>query len=291
MKVNSPTVARLYVLAGAVLWSTGGVFIKEIDADALSITFFRCVFAALWVAPFACGRPFPRPLDAAVSIVLFTGLLGLYVGATKETTAANAIFLQYTAPVYVIVLAPILVREHLRRPDLLALGVCLIGIAVLFFGNQGDTDSAGLWMGVGSGLFYGLFLLWLRRTRYADPIAVTFVNCAGVAVVLAPFPSVWDVGAQEVGMLAAMGLVQFALPYVLFTTGLRLVSGAEASLIALAEPALNPIWVAIFVGEKPTAATIAGGAIILAGLALRYGVLVGDGDSPGREADQVARPT
>jgi len=106
LRVNSPTVARAYVLAGAVLWSTGGVFIKEIDAGALSITFFRCLFAALWVAPFLGRRRFPRVLDAAVSIVLFAALLALYVGATKETTAANAIFLQYTAPVYVIMLAP-----------------------------------------------------------------------------------------------------------------------------------------------------------------------------------------
>ena len=292
LRLTSPTVARLYVLAGAVLWSTGGVFIKEIDAGALSITFFRCLFAALWVAPFVPGRRFPRPLDAAVSIVLFTGLLGMYVAATKETTAANAIFLQYTAPIYVIILAPLLLHEHLRRSDLAALSICLFGISVLFFGNQGEMDSIGLWLGVGSGLFYGLFLLWLRRLRYADPIAVTFVNCAGVAVLLAPVPGVWDVDAQAVGLLALMGLVQFALPYVLFTAGLRLVQGAEASLIALVEPVLNPIWVAIIVSEEPTTATIVGGAIILAGLAVRYGLLGGDVDSDlAREAEELAEPT
>ena len=291
LRVTSPTVARLYVLAGAVLWSTGGVFIKEIDAGALSITFFRCLFAAAWVAPFAWGRRFPRPLDAGVSIVLFTGLLGMYVAATKETTAANAIFLQYTAPVYVIILAPLLLHEHLHRSDLAALSICLAGIAVLFFGNQGEADSVGLWLGLGSGLFYGLFLLWLRRLRYADPIAVTFVNCAGVAVLLAPLPGVWDVDAQAVGLLAVMGLVQFALPYVLFTAGLRLIQGAEASLIALIEPVLNPIWVAIIVGEQPTAATVLGGAIILAGLAVRYGLLGGDDSDLTREAEELAEPT
>lgn len=277
--MTSPTTARLYVLAGAVLWSTGGVFIKEIDAGALSITFFRCLFAALWVAPFAWGKRFPRPLDAVVSIVLFTGLLGMYVAATKETTAANAIFLQYTAPIYVIILAPLLLHEHLRRSDMATLSVCLLGIAVLFLGNQGETDSIGLWLGVGSGLFYGLFLLWLRRLRYADPIAVTFVNCAGVALLLALVPGVWDVDAQAVGLLAVMGLVQFALPYVLFTAGLRLVHGAEASLIALVEPVLNPVWVAIIVSEEPTTATVLGGAIILAGLTVRYGLLGGGDDS------------
>ena len=270
---SSGTPARLYLLLGAVLWSSGGFFIKEIDAGALSITFFRCLFAAAWLLPFVRGRTFPRPLDAAVSIALFTGLLTLYVGSTKETTAANAIFLQYTAPVYVIVLAPLVLRERLRPSDGAALAICLVGIAVLFLGNQDSGDARGLWMGLGSGAFYGLFLLSLRRTRYADPIAVTFVNCLGVAVLLAPAPGVWDVGAADLRLLALMGLVQFALPYVFFTFGLQRVSGAEASLIALAEPVLNPVWVVLLLGEEPTAATVAGGGIILAGLALRYGVL------------------
>jgi drug/metabolite transporter (DMT)-like permease len=289
---RSTTVARLYLLAGAVLWSTGGYFIKEIDAGAISITFFRCLFAALWIAPLVPGRTFPRALDATVSIALFAALLGLYVGATKETTAANAIFLQYTAPVYVIILSPLLLSEHLRRSDFLALIVCLSGVAVLFFGNWGSTDGAGLWLGIGSGFFYGLFLVWLRRLRYADPIAVTFVNCAGVAVVFALYPGTWDVSVEDVGMLALMGLVQFALPYVVFTTGLRYVSAAEASLIALIEPVLNPIWVSIFIGENPTTATIVGGAIILSGLVLRYGFLRGERDSgPVPASEEVTEAT
>ena len=284
--------ARIYLLLGAALWSSGGFFIKEIDAGALSITFFRCLFAALWLAPFVPRRTFPRPRDMAVSIVLFALLLGLYVGATKETTAANAIFLQYTAPIYVIALAPALLGEKLRGFDALPLGVCLAGILVLFVGNQGGGDAKGLWLGLGSGAFYGLFLLWLRRLRYADPIAVTFGNCLGVAALLAPLPWVWDVGATDVSLLVLMAAVQFALPYVLFTVGLKLVSGAEASLIALIEPVLNPIWVALLLGEQPTAATMAGGAVILLGLLLRYAVLrPREERCLDAEAEELAEPT
>jgi drug/metabolite transporter (DMT)-like permease len=275
-----------------VLWSTGGYFIKEIDAGALAITFYRCLFAALWLLPFIRGRAFPKPPDAVISIALFTALLALYVGATKETTAANAIFLQYTAPVYVILLAPWLLRERLRAIDLVTLAICLTGIAVLFFGNRDSTDSTGLWLGLGSGVFYGLFLIWLRRLRYADPVAVTFVNCLGVAVVLAPFASILEVDGEDLGLLAVMGLVQFALPYVFFTTGLQRVRSAEASLIALAEPVLNPIWVMLLLGEEPTTATIVGGAIIICGLALRYGVLRGnDGERSMEGTTEAASPT
>ncbi len=283
--------SRLYLLLGAAFWSMGGYFIKEIDAGALSITFFRCLFAALWLLPLVPGRKFPKPLDMAVSVVLFALLLGLYVASTKATTAANAIFLQYTAPVYVIILGPWLLGEALRRSDAVPLAICLGGIAVLFAGNQGSGNASGLWMGAGSGLFYGLFLIWLRRLRYADPIAVTFANCAGVAVLLAPVPGNWHVDAPNAGLLALMGAAQFALPYVLFTTGLRDISGVEASLIALIEPVLNPLWVAMLLGEKPTLATVIGGAIILSGLALRYAVLRPRDAGLAAEAEELAEPT
>ena len=264
--------ARLQLLAGAVLWSSGGVFIKEIRAGATSITVYRCLVSALLLLPLLRGRRFPRLFDMAVAVVLFAALLGLYVGATKETTAANAIFLQYTAPVYVIALGPWLLGERLSGRDLAAMAVCLTGVALLFAGNRGgDTD--GLLMGLGSGAFYGLFLVWLRRLRYADPIAVTFANCLGVAVLLAPLPGVWDVALRDLGLLVLMAAVQFALPYVLFSRGLQRVASAEASLLALIEPVLNPIWVALVVGEDPSVATLIGGAVILLGLALRYTVL------------------
>src|SRR3990172_2150020 len=268
----SPRAARLYLLLAAILWSSGGLFIKELHAGAVSITFFRCLFAAAWLLPLMRGRPLPRATDSGVSIALFALLLVLYVGSTKETTAANAIFLQYTASFYVVLFGPWLVGERLRALDAGPLAICLGGIVILFLGNQGETDALGLWMGAGSGLFYGLFFLWLRRIRYGDPIAITFINCVGVALLLVAVPGVWDVGARDIGLLVLMAAVQFALPYVLFTRGLSQVTGAEASLIALIEPVLNPVWVALFFGENPTTATLAGGAIIICGLALRYTV-------------------
>jgi drug/metabolite transporter, DME family len=273
MTLSPHLTARLQLLAGAVLWSTGGFFIKEIDAGATSITFFRCLFAGLLLAPVVAGRHFPRGPDIIVSIVLFALLLGLYVGATKETTAANAIFLQYTAPLYVIAFAPALLRERLRSRDVLPFAICLGGIAVLFIGNSGSGDVPGLLLGAGSGFFYGLFLIWLRRISYADPIAITFANCMGVAVLFSFALLKRDVDAEDLVLLFIMGAVQFALPYLLFTRGLREVESAEASLLALVEPVLNPVWVALFYGEEPTVATVVGGAIIIAGLAVRYSII------------------
>ena len=268
----SPLVARLMLFAAGSFWSLGGFFIKEIDAGAISIVFFRCFFSAIFVAAFVRGRRMPGRIDGAISIALFLLLLITYVESTKQTTAANAIFLQYTAPIYIAILGPFIISERLRRHDALPLAISIAGIGVLFFGNSGSGETKGLLLGGVAGAFYGMFFVWMRRIRYADVFAITFINCLGVAALLAFVPSVWDVGPTEIGLLVVMAAVQFALPYVLFTKGIAHVRGAEASLIALIEPVLNPVWVALFYGEDPSAATMIGGGIILAGLVVRYAV-------------------
>jgi drug/metabolite transporter (DMT)-like permease len=171
-----------------------------------------------------------------------------------------------------VLLAPAMLGERLRSSDMVPLAVCLFGIAILFAGNWSESDLLGLVLGAGSGFFFGLFFIWLRRMRYADPIAITAVSCAGVAALLGFMPFVADYDAEDIALLVFMSAVQFALPYVLFTKGISRVEGTEASLIALIEPVLNPIWVALFYGEEASTATIVGGAVIIGGLALRYTV-------------------
>jgi drug/metabolite transporter, DME family len=282
---------RAALVAAGLLWSLGGLFIKALtvnpawQSSALGITFHRSLFAFLCLAPLLRGRKPPRAADSAASIIFYTLLLALYVASTQGTTAANAIFLQYTAPLYALVLGPWFFQEPLRRGDVWALAVAMIGIAVLFFGNFEGGERGPLLMGAGSGIMFGLFLLWLRRMRYADPVAVTGVNNAGVAllsgialffyrpgeVTLVPRALLWEPHLLPVaGVLALMGCLQIAVPYVLFSYGLRRIPGVEASLLALVEPLLNPVWVALFIGETPTPETIAGGALIVAALAGRY---------------------
>ncbi len=167
-------------------------------------------------------------------------------------------------------MAPLLLKERLRKVDVVALVVCLGGVAILFGGHAGSGDLIGMLMGLGSGACFGAFMLWLRRMSYANSVLLTFLNCAGVALIFAAIPGVFDLGWRDVGLLALMAAVQFAIPYVLFTHGLRVVASAEASLIALVEPVLNPIWVALIASETPTIATTIGGGVILLGLMLRY---------------------
>lgn len=282
---------RLALVSAGVLWSLGGVFIKLLTqnpvwhSSAWGITFYRSLFAALCLAPLLRERTLPKGRDCAVAILFYTLLLALYVASTQGTTAANAIFLQYTAPIYALILGPWLCDEPFRRADAGALAVAMVGIGVLFFGNFQGGEQGPLLMGAGSGLMFGFFLLWLRRMRYADPIAVTAVNNAGVAVLsgaallvvrpaelgLIPRALFADWSLLPVALLLAlMGCVQIAAPYVLFSYGLKRVPSVEGSLLALVEPLLNPVWVLLFVGERPTPATLLGGALIIAALASRY---------------------
>jgi len=303
---------RLAVVAAGVLWSLGGLFIKGLTASAawpssaLGITFYRSLAAALCLLPLLRGRTLPTARDAAVAIVWYVLLLALYVAATQGTTAANAIFLQYTAPFYALVLGPLFFRERFHRADAAALGVALAGVGALFLGSYQGVERLPLLMGLGSGAMFGLFLLWTRRMRYADPVAITAINNTGVAVLaraallaarpaelaLLPRALAGEAALLPVaGALALMGAVQIAVPYVLFSYGLRRLSSVEGSLLALVEPLLNPVWVALAIGEWPSPATAAGGALILAALAGRYALFPpkeapgGGPAGPGEPAD------
>jgi drug/metabolite transporter (DMT)-like permease len=262
----------------------GGLIIKSLPVSAMGITFYRSLFAALCLIPLLRGKPPPKWQDCLVGIAMYTVLLFAYVASTQGTTAANAIFLQYTAPIYAMVFGPWLFREPADRRDLVTLVIAMGGMGLLFFGSFQGGERVPLLLGAVSGLMFGFFILWQRRLRYAHPIAVTTLNNLGVALIAGlvltvtqpadlalPVRAVSDPSAlKDLGLLVIMGALQFALPYVLFGYGLRGVGGVEASLLLLVEPLLNPFWVAFGVREVPSASTIAGGAVILGALVLRY---------------------
>jgi drug/metabolite transporter (DMT)-like permease len=278
---------RLALLAAGVLWSLGGVFIKRLPVSPLVITFYRSLFAALALLLFAgvqkrrfrtggsrleSHAPAPAVWELVVSTVLFAVLLITFVAATRLTTAANAIILQYTAPIYVIGFSALLLREPPRHADWAALALCMAGVAVLFFGNyRPGGNGRGLALALISGAGFGLFMLWQRRLRGVDPVLLAGLNNTGAALILSvAIRWMGPVDAASLLTLVGMGVVQIALPYALFTWALQHVPGPEASLLTLVEPVLNPAWVALFAGEIPSHATVAGGALILSALVLRY---------------------
>lgn len=271
------------VLLAAVLWSTGGLFIKWVDLDALGVVMWRSLLAGItmWVilrprlvAPWRMSK-----LTWALAIS-YAMMLLLFVTANKLTTAANAIFLQYTAPLYVIALAHILFRERATRLDVGTVALAFGGMALFFVGRLETDDALGNLSAIGSGVAFASFLVLLRHPACsaADrPVAMVMGNF-GLAAGLAAVNGVagrdaFTPDASDVAGLLVLGVVQIGLAYVVFTYGIAYVAALEASLIGMLEPVLNPVWVFLFLGETPGRWAVAGGAVIVAAVAGRTVIL------------------
>jgi drug/metabolite transporter, DME family len=266
--------ARLQLLAAALLFSTGGAAIKATELDGWEIASFRSGIAAiaLWLMTPAARRGWSW--QAAVVGVAYAGCLTLFVLANRLTTAANTIFLQSTAPLYLLFLAPWLLKEPVRRQDLgfmLAVGA---GLALFFVGGEEPATTApdperGNLLAVGSGFCWALAvggLRWLAAgERRGSPAAA--VVCGNLTAFLVALPLALPVGTHGVAdwaIIGYLGIFQIALAYVFVTTAIRLIPALEASVILLLEPVLNPVWAWLVQRETPGAWALVGGAIILA---------------------------
>ncbi len=270
----------LWIVLAAVFWSISGVVTKSIDLPPEAIAFYRSLFAGLALFPFVPrSRIVFRPLMFPMFVV-FGAMCGTFLAAIKLTTAANAILLQCTASFWVIPIAWLAMRERPGRQAVWGILVAMAGVVTIVgYGSDRQAgESLGIYLGLASGLAYACVVVGLRFLRGMDPIWLSAVNNFGGAVVLGiwitlfgggiPVPDGWTLLA-----LAGFGIVQMAIPYALFARGLQRVGAAEAGLLGLLEPILNPTWVYLLVGEAPDDATKIGGAFLLAGLALRFAPL------------------
>jgi drug/metabolite transporter (DMT)-like permease len=272
--------ARLAVLGAAALFSTGGAAIKGTSWTACQVAGFRSAIAALTLAALLPGarRGFSRALAPAA--LAYAGTLVCFVVATKLTTSAAAIFLQSTAPVWVLVLAPLLVGEEIRRRDLPFVALAAAGLLFVFLGSRDASATApepalGNAAALASGLFYALLMIALRRLARSDSggdrslPATTLGNALAFALCLPWALPVATVSARDLAAVVYLGTIQIGVAYWLFTRAIRVLPALEVSLLVLLEPLLNPLWTWLLHGERPTALASLGGAVMLAALAGR----------------------
>jgi drug/metabolite transporter, DME family len=277
----APTHRRgiLGVALAALIWSSGGLFIKLAPMPALAVVAGRgMVTAAFFLLVFR-----PALSRARLSTALaYAGMIITFVTATKWTTAANAIFLQYTGTVWVLVLAPLLLKERFRRLDAAFILLSLAGTAlVLSSGAEASVgERRGDLIAVISGLFFATTLVLLRRDATApaaggpgaDVMASTALGNLLAAALTLPF-ALGDLGPllapRGALVILYLGLVQMGLAYAIFNRALRGVPAATASLVAMLEPVVNPIWVFLGTGERPHPGALVGGAVVLAVVAVR----------------------
>ena len=313
-----------YVVIAVFIWSTGGLFIKLTTLDAYQVTFFRSLLACITVAILTRKHGLRINAFGVLTSIIYATLLFLFVWATKKTTAANAIFLQYTAPIYILVLAPFVIGEKFHWRDLVTVIFCIAGMSLFFVGKLEISDYQGNIAALFSGLFLGLYIMLLKHPRatgeyspqkrrdaeqsepgavatgdlppprgrdaelsepeavatgdFSNPqseirnpkssnpaIAVIYGNLLLALITLpsgiAAFPVMTT---TDIFSVAFLGIIQIGIAYVLFIKG---VTGGtrplDASIIGFIEPLLNPVWVFLFVGERPSEWAVFGGLIII----------------------------
>nr|WP_242393089.1 EamA family transporter [Anaeromyxobacter sp. SG63] len=261
--------SRLLLLAAAALWSTAGAAIKLCGLSGWQIAGARSLVAVLFLLLLVKESRRLPSLPVLLVSVAYAFTVVLFVLATKLTTAANAIFIQDTAPLWVLLLSPLLLRERPTRGELLAIPVYGAGLGLFFLDELSAGQLAGNLVALGSGVAFALSIVGLRRLRSDGPVSLVWGNLVAAAIALPLWPTGPAPRALDLALLAYLGVFQLGLAYLCFSRGLERTPAVEASLLVLLEPVLNPIWTFLLAGERPGPWAIAGGAVVLAATAWR----------------------
>lgn len=263
----------LFIVAAAVLFSTGGLFIKLTPLSAFTISCGRSLVAAVTVAALTRRAGFRLNGLVVLASVLYATLLLTFVIANKWTTAANAIFLQFTAPVYILILEPIFYKERFRPRDLFVVLVCMAGMSLFFVGEEASRDLHGNMIALASGVCFALFMLLLRHEKAGATNRASSVIYGNLllGIVTLPFlaAEIRSIQVNDLLIISYLGVVQIGIAYMFFTQGFaRGVRSLDAGIVGYIEPVLNPLWVFIFIDERPSRWALTGGAIIIGAVLL-----------------------
>lgn len=246
------------------MWSLGGLLIKSISLHPLAIAGFRSLIAVpvLWAA---CRRPkfiFTKAQWGAAFCLAITVIL--FVTSTKLTTAANSILLQYTAPLYVALLSGPILKERIGKWDWLSLLAVLGGMTLFFVDKVSTEHMLGNLLALMSGVSYGGIVIFLRLQKGRSTIESLLLGHVMTAVVGLPFLFMGSMPSHgDVIRILILGVVQLGIPYALYAIAISYVTALEATLVTMIEPILNPIWVVLFYGERPSPNAMIGGTIVL----------------------------
>ncbi|MBK6793557.1 MAG: EamA family transporter [Anaerolineales bacterium] len=260
--------AILYLAFAAILWSTSGLFVKILDWHPVSILAGRSFFAAIVFLIYMRRLPTRFSLWQLLAAAMFILTQFLFVTSTKLTTAANSIFLQYTAPIYVVLLAFWLLREKPSRTDWVSMLIIFLGLT-LFFGDKLSTDGFyGNLLAILSGVTSAVMMVSFRAQKNGDPAESNLIAFLVTAAFGFPYvmKETWTVNSWLI--LAFLGIFQIGFAFIFFTQGIKHIPALEANLIGTLEPVLNPIWVFLFYGESMGTFALVGGLVVLGGVIL-----------------------
>ncbi len=268
----------IYISVTAFLWSTSGFFIKYLTINAFQISFYRSLIAAVTVYVVTRLRnqriKFEFDWVSNLAAIFYAGILILFVIATKMTTAANAIFLQFTAPIYLVVLEPLVLKTKFEPKNIITIIICIFGMVLFFFGKLEIGNIYGNLIAIGSGICFAMFSLLIKykKVKHNSPNTLNNMITGNILVAVISFFVIYpnfSLTTVEASILIYMGAIQIGVAYVVFNEGIKYVSATESMIIATLEALFNPIWVFIGIGETPSVYSIIGGLIIFGAIIWR----------------------
>ena len=282
---------ELMMVACGVLWSMSGITMKYINWNPLLIVGGRGVFSALiiFMSMKMSGYKL-RVTKKSLGIAFLTFMnLVLFVSANKYTTAANAIVLQYTAPIFVLIVTAFILKRKLRNFEILTVFAALIGIVLFFMDQVSGNGMSGNVMAVASGFFMGIMYALTGEIKDdGERISGLVLGHTALAVICIPLGYIFtdhsEITLIPILLVVFLGVVQMGVPYSLYGRATALISGVEVSLISMIEPILNPIWVALIYGEIPGSHALIG-AVLIIGAVIAYTII--DARSPELPADNT----
>lgn len=271
--------ARMLVLLAAVLWSLSGLFVKSppflsipVEDRGLILACYRVFFAGLFLLPFIKinrirWRPGLIPL-----LIAFASMNLLFMIAMTKTSAAAAIFLQNTSVAWAMLFGFLFLKERIERGSVLSMLIVMAGIFFIVMADWSGKNFSGNLFALTSGISYALVVIYFRVLREEHPAWLVTLCLLVSSAIVAPWAlslgsslTIW-----QFALIALMGVIQMAAPYLIFSHAVKTVNSQEAALLVLAEPILNPLWVWIFWGETVSITTLTGCSLIVLGLAVRY---------------------
>jgi len=256
----------LAMAATAFLWSIAGLFIKVIDWNPIAIAGMRSLIASAVIFMYLKHPDFHFSFPQIAAAVANAVTMLLFVCANKTTTAANAILLQYCAPVFTVFIGAVLLKEKTHVENFIALPLLLAGMVIMFFDRLGGGRLLGNVFGLMSAVTFSLYFVFMRMQKDGSPLESNLLShwlTAGICIVISLFLPLPQVTVQSLGAIAVLGVVQIGISSILFSIAIKRISAVQANLIAVIEPVFNPVWVFFIIGEAPGVLTLVGGGIII----------------------------
>ncbi len=263
------TKAIIYTIIAATLLSTGGILLKFVDMQPLSIAGLRSIISGLVVLAYLKKPKFTFSKPQMVGALSYATMVIGFTVANKLTTAANAVVLQFTAPVWIALLSAWILRERIRWFDWIAIVFVLSGMVLFFIDDMGGGSTIGNIVAIVSGVALAGNTICLRLQKDGSPVENTLLGHIVTVIVCLPFIFKANLNLQNAIFILILGVFQLGIAYIFYALSMKHLTALESILIMFLEPILNPIWVIIFYGEKPSVFSLIGGVIVLITLGIR----------------------